>query len=227
MQAITIVCVPGSHVIGAPRDTVITRGVPNTLDISLVGKDGEPIDTTAVATWEFGITRGFLGAQSLLAGVSGIIGNGTGPVITIDTHTEEMAAYLAGKYSAVGYATLKGYDSTGAVKMSYTFPVTLQNVGYDDTVADTAALSGLTYTKGVIDAKFANIADTVAGDPAFAALLDAKEPTANKTQEIDAVTPSADKYTSEAAVVAYVEGAVTDALGDIEAALDELIGGTP
>jgi len=58
-------------------------------------------------------------------------------------------------------------------------------------------------------------------------LVDAKEPASNKTQEIDAVTPSADKYTSEAAVVAYVEGAVTDALGDIEAALDELIGGTP
>jgi hypothetical protein len=176
MQAITIVCVPGSHVIDAPRDVVITREVPNTLDISLVGKDGEPIDTTAVSTWELGITRGFLGAQSLLAGVSGIIGNGTGPVITLDTHTEEMAAYLAGKYSAVGYATLKGYDSAGAVKMSYTFPVTLQNIGYDDTVADTAALDGLTYTKGVIDAKFA---------------------------------------------------AVTAALGDIEAVLDGLVGGTP
>jgi hypothetical protein len=58
-------------------------------------------------------------------------------------------------------------------------------------------------------------------------ILDAKEAVANKTQEIDAVTPSADKYTSEAAVVAYVEGAVTDALGDIDAVLDELIGGTP
>ena len=58
-------------------------------------------------------------------------------------------------------------------------------------------------------------------------LVDAKEAVANKTQEIDAVTPSADKYTSEAAVVAHVEGAVTDALGDIDAVLDELIGGTP
>ena len=58
-------------------------------------------------------------------------------------------------------------------------------------------------------------------------LVDAKEPSTNKTQEIDAVTPSADKYTSEAAVVAHVEGAVTGALGDIDAALDELIGGTP
>ena len=58
-------------------------------------------------------------------------------------------------------------------------------------------------------------------------ILTAKEDVANKTQEIDAVTPSADRFPSEAAVVAHVAGAVTDALGDIEAALDELIGGTP
>ncbi len=254
MQTITVICTPPNVVIryGELR---LTRAMSNVFAVTLVDSAGAALDLSAVAAWELGVTEDFLGSTPLLAATNAITAADNVLTIALNGHTVEMAGYLDGKKTAQGFATLKGYDGAGDTVAAYVWPVVLQNVGFDADTEAAHAVDGLFYTAAVIDAKFAAIGDAIpaategargtialataeeaaAGMDAGKAvtpatlkpLVDAKESVANKTQEIDAVTPSADKYTSEAAVVAYVEGAVTDALGDIEAALDELIGGTP
>lgn len=206
---------------------VITRGMTQAITATLLTEGGANVSTTGVAAWELGITQDFLAATGLLAATTTITAAGNVLTIALNGHTTEMAEYLDGKKAAVGFATLKGYDSGGDVIASYVWQVVLQNVGYDADTEAAHAIDGLFHTAAVVNAKFADIAGTVASDPAFAAMLAAKEDVANKTQAIDAADPSSDKYPSEAAVVAHVGGAVTDALGDIEAVLDELIGGAP
>lgn len=234
---------------------VITRGMLQVITVTLTDAAGADLDLSGVAAWELGITQDFRAATGLLAATAAIEAAGNVLTIALNGHTTEMAEYLDGKKATVGVATLKGYDSGGDVIASYVWQVVLQNVGYDADTEAAHAVDGLFYTAAVVDAKFAAVGDAIpaategargtialataaeaaAGVDAGKAitpatlktLVDAKESAANKTQAIDAVTPSADKYTSEAAVVAHVAGAVTDAMGDIEAALDELIGGTP
>ena len=253
MLNITIIT-SGSKARSTPA-CVITRGMTQAITATLLTESGANVSTSAVAAWELGITEDFLASTPLLAATNAITAAENVLTIALNGHTVEMAGYLDGKKTAQGFATLKGYDGAGDTVAAYVWPVVLQNVGFDADTEAAHAIDGLFYTAAVVDAKFAAIGDAIpaatessrgtialataeeaaagvdAGKAITAAtlkpLVDAKEAVANKTQEIDAVTPSADKYTSEAAVVAYVEGAVTDALGDIDAALDELIGGTP
>jgi len=253
MQTITIIT-SGSKARSTPA-CVITRGMTQTITATLQTTSGTPVSTDAVAAWELGITQDFYAATPLLAATNAITAAENVLTIALNGHTVEMAGYLDGKSAAQGFATLKGYDGAGDTVAAYVWPVVLQNVGFDADTEAAHAVDGLVYTAAQVDAKFAAVGDAIPaatessrGTIALATaeeatagtdqnkavtpatlkpLVDAKENVANKTQAVDAVTPSADKYTSEAAVVAYVEGAVTDALGDIEAALDELIGGTP
>ena len=235
--------------------TLITRGMTQTITATLQTTSGAPVSTDAVAAWELGITQDFYAATPLLAATNAITAAENVLSISLNGHTVEMGEFLDGKNTGHGFATLKGFDSHGVVVATYVWPVVLQNIGYDADTEAAHAVDGLFYTAAQVDAKFAAVGDAIpaategargtialataaeaaagvdAGKAITAAtlkpLVDAKENVANKTQAIDAVTPSADKYTSEAAVVAHVAGAVTDALGDIEAVLDELIGGTP
>lgn len=254
MQNITIYCIPPGLVLRS-GDLYLTRALSNGFTVTLLNSAGTALDVSTIAAWELGITEDFLGSTPLLAATNAITAAENVLTIALNGHTVEMGEYLDGKKTAQGFATLKGFDSHGVVIASYVWPVVLQNIGYDADTEAANAVDGLFYTAAQVDAKFAAIGDAIpaategargtialateeeaaagvdAGKAITAAtlkpLVDAKENVANKTQEIDAVTPSADKYTSEAAVVAHVEGAVTDALGDIEAVLDELIGGTP
>lgn len=254
MQTITVICTPPNVVIRS-GDLRLTRAMSNAFAVTLADSAGSALDLSGVAAWELGVTKGFRGSTPLLAATNAITTADNVLTIALNGHTVEMAEYLDGKKTAQGFATLKGYNGAGDTVAAYVWPVTLQNVGFDADTEAAHAVDGLFYTAAQVDAKFAAIGDAIpaatessrgtialataeeaaAGDDAGKAvtpatlkpMVDAKENVANKTQEIDAVTPSADKYTSEAAVVAYVEGAVTDALGDIDAALDELIGGTP
>jgi hypothetical protein len=169
-------------------------------------------------------------------------------VMDVTPNTAEMLAVLGVSPVANIKAELIGYQGGVAVR-TIQFPVSVGN--RVDGTGDPEELVPNYYDKQVIDDKFANVgtaipaategargtialataAEAAAGtDPNKAItaatlkpLVDAKENVANKTQAIDAVTPSADKYTSEAAVVDYVAGVT----GDIEAVLDELIGGAP
>lgn len=192
MQAIALTCVANSHVI-SNTPGVITREVPNTFTVSLSDSDGAALDTAGITTWELGIARGFLGQTTLLAFTTDITAAGSVLTVTIDTATEEFSAFLAGKLTATVFATLRGYGAGGVSKAAYTFPMTAVNVGYDDTTADTNVLNGLTYTKGVIDAKFAAIGNAIPaateGARGTIALATAAEATAG-TDQSKAITPA-------------------------------------
>lgn len=228
--------------------TLITRGMTQTITATLQTTGGTPVSTEAVAAWELGITQDFLAATPLLAATNAITAAENVLTIALDGHTVEMAGYLDGKKTARGFATLKGYDGAGDTVAAYVWPVVLQNVGFDADTEAAHAVDGLFYTAAQVDAKFAAIGDAIpaatessrgtialateeeaaagvdAGKAITAAtlkpLVDAKESVANKTQAIDAVTPSADKYTSEAAVVAHVAGLIPDVPEDISELTD-------
>lgn len=230
---------------------VITRGMTQAITATLLTEGGANVSTTDVAAWELGITQDFLAATGLLASTSTITAASNVLSISLNGHTVEMGEFLDGKNTGHGFATLKGFDSHGVVIATYVWPIVLQNVGYDADAEAAHAIDGLFYTAAVVDAKFAAVGNAIpaategargtialataaeaaagvdAGKAITAAtlkpLVDAKENVANKTQAIDAVTPSADRFPSEAAVVDYVSGVT----GDIEAVLDELIGGAP
>ncbi len=254
MQTITVTCTPPNVVIrfGELR---LTRAMSNAFAVTLVDSAGSSLDLSGVAAWELGVTEDFLGSTPLLAATNAITAADNVLTIALNGHTVELAGYLDGKKTARGFATLKGYDGAGDTVAAYVWPVTLQNVGFDADTEAAHAVDGLFYTAAQVDAKFAAIGDAIpaategargtialataeeaaAGVEAGKAvtpatlkpLVDAKEAVANKTQAIDPEDASATRYPSEVAVVAYVDGVLTSALGDIEAALDELIGGTP
>jgi hypothetical protein len=133
------------------------------------------------------------------------------------------AAQVDAKFAAVGNAIPAATESSrGTIALATAGEAA---AGTDQSKAITPATLGAALEDAIpvippIPADLSDLSDTTG-------ILTGKEPVANKTQAIDAEDPSADKYTSEAAVVAYVAGAVTDAMGDIEAVLDELIGGAP
>lgn len=142
-------------------------------------------------------------------------------VMDIKLDTQEMLDVLGTAPSARRVrAELVGHRD-GAEAVCVQFRITAVN--RVDSPGDPKALEAYAYSKAEVQTMLADIAATVAGNPAFAALLDTKEDAANKVQVVDAENPSADRFPSEAAVVDYVSGIT----GDIGAVLDELIGGTP
>jgi hypothetical protein len=227
---------------------VITRGMTQAITATLLTEGGAAVSTTGVAAWELGITQDFLAATGLLAATAAIEAAANVLTIALNGHTVEMGEFLDGKNTGHGVATLKGRDSGGDVIASYVWQVVLQNVGYDADTEAAHAVDGLFYTAAQVDAKFTAVGDAIpaategargtialateeeaaagvdAGKAITAAtlkpLVDAKESVANKTQTIDAADPSADKYTSEAAVVAYVAGLIPDVPDDLSELTD-------
>lgn len=173
-------------------------------------------------------------------------------VMDVLPNTQELLDVLRTSPVANIKAELIGYQG-GVAVVTVQFPVSVSN--RVDGVGEPEPLISNTYNKQETDAKFAAVGDAIpaategargtialataeeaaAGVEAGKAvtpatlmpLVDAKEDAANKTQAIDPEDASATMYPSESAVVAYVDGVLTSALGDIDAALDELIGGTP
>jgi hypothetical protein len=178
----------------------------NFMDIILLDDAGAALDITDVSTWDLGITEDFFGKTGVLAGSSTITAAENVLAVTMNAHTDELTALMDGKKSIQAYATLRGRDASDVINRLYVFPVVILNIGFtNDTILTTAAQE-LTYTKAQIDYLLSQLG---------------AEKIENKTQEIDTEEPSAEKYPSEKAVKDFVTGIT----GDIEAVLDELIGG--
>ena len=196
----------------------------NVLSISLNGHTvemAEYLDGKKTA-WGFATLKGYDGAGDTVAAYVWPV---TLQNVGFDADTEaanavdglfNTAAQVDAKFAAIGDAIPAATEGArGTIALA---------------TAEEAA-AGVDAGKAVTPATLKPLVDAIPTDLSDLSdetgILAGKEPSTNKTQSVDAEAPSADKYTSEAAVVAYVEGAVTDALGDIDAVLDELIGGTP
>jgi len=176
----------------------------NSMNITLLNDAGTALDITDVSTWDLGITEDFFGSTGVLAGSSTITAAESVLAVTLNGHTDELTALMDGKKSIQAYATLRGRDSSAVLKCLYVFPVVILNIGFtNDTVLATAAQE-LTYTKAQIDYLLSQIPGAVGAE--FAS---------NKTQEIDTEEPSAEKYPSEAALVAYGYGKVDKVEGKV------------
>jgi hypothetical protein len=165
----------------------------NFMDIILLDDAGAALDITDVSTWDLGITEDFFGETGVLAGSSTITAAENVLSVTMNGHTEELASLMDGKKSIQAYATLRGRDASDVINRLYVFPVVILNIGFtNDTILTTAAQE-LTYTKAQIDYLLSQLG---------------AEKIENKTQEIDTEEPSAVKYPSESALVAYGSGKV-------------------
>ena len=203
MQSSSVTLICGSHVISSTPAYVI-RGMVNSMDITLLDDAGTALDITDVSTWDLGITEDFVGETGVLAGSSTITAAENVLAVTMNGHTEELASLMDGKKSIQAYATLRGRDASDAINRLYVFPVVILNIGFtNDTILTTAAQE-LTYTKAQIDYLLSQLPGGTGA-----------EKIENKTQEIDTETPSADKYPSEAALVAYGSGKVDKVEGKV------------
>lgn len=203
MQSSSVTLICGSHVISSTPAYVI-RGMVNSMDITLLDDAGTALDITDVSTWDLGITEDFFGETGVLAGSSTITAAENVLAVTMNGHTEELASLMDGKKSIQAYATLRGRDASDAINRLYVFPVVILNIGFtNDTILTTAAQE-LTYTKAQIDYLLSQLPGGTGA-----------EKIENKTQEIDTETPSADKYPSEAALVAYGSGKVDKVEGKV------------
>lgn len=203
MQSSSVILVCGSRVISSTQ-AYLTRGMINTMAITLLDDAGTALDITDVSTWDLGITEDFFGSTGVLAGSSTITAASSVLSVTINGHTDELTALMDGKNSIQAYATLRGRDAESVIKRLYVFPVVILNIGFtNDTILTTAAQE-LIYTKAQIDYLLSQIPGAANA-----------EVTTNKTQEIDTETPSADKYPSEAALVAYGSGKVDKVDGKV------------
>lgn len=203
MQSSSVTLTCGSHVLFYTPAYVV-RGMINSMNITLLDDAGAALDITDVSTWDLGITEDFFGATGVLAGSSTITAVESVLAVTLNGHTDELTALMDGKNSIQAYATLRGRDAESVIKRLYVFPVVILNIGFtNDTILTTAAQE-LIYTKAQIDYLLSQIPGAVNA-----------EVTTNKTQEIDTETPSADKYPSEAALVAYGSGKVDKVDGKV------------
>ena len=192
MQSSLVTLTCGSHVLFYTPAYVI-RGMVNFMDIILLDDAGAALDITDVSTWDLGITEDFFGETGVLAGSSTITAAENVLSVTMNGHTEELASLMDGKKSIQAYATLRGRDAGDVINRLYVFPVVILNIGFtNDTILTTAAQE-LTYTKAQIDYLLSQLG---------------AEKIENKTQEIDTEEPSAVKYPSESALVAYGSGKV-------------------
>ena len=192
MQSSLVTLICGSHVISSTTAYVI-RGMVNSMAITLLDDAGTALDITDVSTWDLGITEDFFGKTGVLAGSSTITAAENVLAVTMNAHTDELTALMDGKKSIQAYATLRGRDASDVINRLYVFPVVILNIGFtNDTILTTAAQE-LTYTKAQIDYLLSQLG---------------AEKIENKTQEIDTEEPSAEKYPSEAATVAYGSGKV-------------------
>ena len=190
MQSSSVILTCGSRVISSTQ-AYLTRGMINTMAITLLNDAGTALDITDVSTWDLGITEDFFGSTGVLAGSSTITAAESVLAVTLNGHTDELTALMDGKKSIQAYATLRGRDAESVIKRLYVFPVVILNIGFtNDTILTTAAQE-LIYTKAQIDYLLSQMNAEV---------------TTNKTQEIDTEDPSTDKYPSEAALVAYGSG---------------------
>ena len=203
MQSSLVTLICGSHVISSTPAYVI-RGMVNSMAITLLNDAGTALDITDVSTWDLGITEDFFGKTGVLAGSSTITAAENVLAVTMNGHTEELASLMDGKQSIQAYATLRGRDASDVLNRLYVFPVVILNIGFtNDTILTTAAQE-LTYTKAQIDYLLSQLPGGTGA-----------EKIENKTQEIDTEEPSAEKYPSEAATVAYGSGKVDKVDGKV------------
>ena len=220
MQSSSVTLTCGSHVLFYTPAYVI-RGMINSMDITLLDDAGTALDITDVSTWDLGITEDFFGKTGVLAGSSTITAAENVLAVTMNGHTEELASLMDGKKSIQAYATLRGRDASDVINRLYVFPVVILNIGFtNDTILTTAAQE-LTYTKAQIDYLLSQLPADLNQLTDTTGMFAAKEDAVNKATDFTVINDT--KYPTVKAVKDFVTGIT----GDIEAVLDELIGGTP
>ena len=230
-------------------DFMITRGITETHSLTLLNADNTAFINASVVTWTLQIAQDFLSRTSILAESTSITFANNVLSILLNAHTVELKAFMQGKAIAPLYGTLIGLNGSAEVVTAITFRIVCTNSVYEPDAEPTPAIISGYYTKAQIDAKFAAVGDAIpaattvargtiqlaTGDEVTAGTdtakavvpstlkteLDKKENTANKATDFAVIDDN--KFPTTQAVKTYV----SDVVGDIEAVLDELIGGTP
>jgi hypothetical protein len=249
MSASTITIRPGQLARCSP-DFHITRGLAETHTLTLLNADNTALINASVVTWTLQIAQDFLSRTSILAESTSItFADNVLSGILLNAHTVELKAFMQGKAIAPLYGTLIGLNGSAEVVTAITFRIVCTNSVYEPDAEPTPAIISGYYTKAQVDAKFADIEGTLNiprdvadltdnegllfdGDydsltnkptipPDLSDELAAKEDAANKATDFSTVDNTT--FPTTQAVKTYM----SDVVGDIEAVLDELIGGTP
>ncbi len=246
MSASTITIQAGKLARVSP-DFHITRGLTETHTLTLLNSSGTALSTTGIFSWGMHVAEDFTVSTDLLAATSTITAAQNVLSVTLNAHTQELIDYLDGKKLSPAFATLAGFAGNGDIAMLITFPLTCLNAVYDAESEPLPIEPSEYYTKLQTDALFADIDSTLHiprdiadltdndsllfdGDydsltnkptipPDLTGDLAAKEDAANKATDFTVINNT--KYPTVKAVKDFVTGIT----GDIEAVLDELIGG--
>jgi hypothetical protein len=231
-------------------DFMITRGITETHSLTLLNADNTPLINASVVTWTFQIAQDFLSRTSILAESTSItFADNVLSGILLNAHTVELKAFMQGKAIVPLYGTLIGLNGSAEVVTAITFRIVCTNSVYEPDAEPTPAIVSQFYTAAQVDAKFADIEGTLNiphdvadltddegllfdGDydslankptipPDLSDELATKEDAANKATDFAVIDDN--KFPTVKAVKTYL----SDVVGDIEAVLDELIGGTP
>jgi hypothetical protein len=229
-------------------DFMITRGITETHSLTLLNADNTALINASVVTWTFQIAQDFLSRTSILAESTSItFADNVLSGILLNAHTVELKAFMQGKAIQPLYGTLIGLNGSAEVVTAITFRIVCTNSVYEPDAEPTPAIVSQFYTAAQVDAKFADIEGTLNiphdikdltdddnllfdGDydsltnkptipPDLTGDLASKEDTANKATDFAVIDDN--KFPTVKAVKDFVTGIT----GDIEAVLDELIGG--
>lgn len=229
-------------------DFTITRGITETHSLTLLNADNTALIHASVVTWTFQIAQDFLSRISILAESTSItFTDNVLSGILLNAHTVELKAFMQGKAIVPLYGTLIGLNGSAEVVTAITFRIVCTNSVYEPDAEPTPAIISQYLTAAQIYALFADIESTLNiphdvadltdddgllfdGDydsltnkptipPDLSDELAAKEDAANKATDFAVIDD--DRFPTVKAVTAYV----SDVVGDIEAVLDELIGG--
>ena len=246
MSASTITIQAGKLARVSP-DFHITRGLAESHTITLLNASGTAYDVTGITGWVMQVAQDFLTRTPPLAESETILSDTNVLPVTLNANTTELRDFMEGKTLSPVFATLIGLDSGGIAIRSITFRIIVLNSNYDPEAEPTPVQASQFYTAAQVDVKFAAIGDALGiptdinqlddadgllfdGDynslqnlptipPDLTGDLAAKEDAANKATDFSTVNNT--KFPTIKAVSDFVTGIT----GDIEAVLDELIGG--
>ena len=217
MSASTITIRPGQLARVSP-DFHITRGLAESHTITLLNASGTAYDVTGITGWVMQVAQDFLTKTPPLAESETILSDTNVLPVTLNANTTELRDFMEGKTLSPVFATLIGLDSGGIAIRSITFRIVVLNSNYNPEAEPTPVQASQFYTAAQVDVKFAAVGASIP-----AATESSRGTIALATADEVAAGTDAGKAVTAATLKPYVSGIT----GDIEAVLDELIGGTP